>query len=126
LPRFLGDVLRVELKDETTSRWTVRAPLGIDIHWSVVITRVQANTLIAYETRSFIAPVQWRICFAAGREQGTPEVHEVMTLPGGRIGKATLAALGKPPANLMRLKELLETGRIKTTKYRVGGPRLRC
>jgi hypothetical protein len=47
-----------------------------------------------------------------------------MTLPGGQLAAAALAALGKPPAhevraNLVRLKELLEHGRVTTFDYAV-------
>jgi hypothetical protein len=53
-------------------------------------------------------------------------VREVMSMPGGFIAEAALAAIGKPPAgevraNLKRLKELLETGHVTTMDYAVRG-----
>lgn len=49
-----------------------------------------------------------------------------MSIPGGLIAKAALAAVGKPlakevRANLKRLKELLETGHVTTTDYAIAG-----
>jgi uncharacterized membrane protein len=38
LPRFLGDVMAVELIGPTTSRWTIQGPLGIEVKWTVEMT----------------------------------------------------------------------------------------
>jgi hypothetical protein len=49
-----------------------------------------------------------------------------MKVPLGWIGRAALAVIGKHPArevsaNLHRLKELMETGRVTDTRYAVPG-----
>jgi hypothetical protein len=49
-----------------------------------------------------------------------------LSIPGGALARAALAAIGKPPAkevraNLERLKERLETGRVATSDYAVAG-----
>jgi hypothetical protein len=72
------------------------------------------------------APTRWEISFSPGADPGTTVVREVMSMPGGLIARAALAAVGKPPAqevraNLTRLKELLETGHVTTTDYAVAG-----
>jgi uncharacterized membrane protein len=124
LPAFLGDVVRIELGGDRTSRWTIAAPLGLAVHWTVVVTDVRPNEFIAYETTSQAAPARWEVSFAPAPVSGTTTVREVMTIRGGRIAQAALAALGKPPAkemraNLQRLKELLETGHVTTMDYAV-------
>jgi uncharacterized membrane protein len=53
-------------------------------------------------------------------------IRETIRLPLGWIGRATLAAIGKHPArevsaNLHRLKELMEKGRVTDTTYAVPG-----
>jgi uncharacterized membrane protein len=126
LPDFLGDVMRVEITGERTSRWTIRAPLGFELQWTVVITDLRPNAFIAYQTDSAIAPTRWEVSFSPGADPGATLVREAMSMPGGPIAKLALAAVGKPPAkevhaNLTRLKELLETGRVTTMDYAVAG-----
>jgi uncharacterized membrane protein len=126
LPDVLGDVVRVEATGGRTSRWTITAPLGLELHWTVVVTDVRPNAFIAYQTESVATPARWEVSFSPGAEPGTTVVREVMSIPGGLIVKAVLAAVGKPPAqevhaNLRRLKELLETGHVTTRDYAVAG-----
>jgi uncharacterized membrane protein len=126
LPDFLGDVMRIELTGERTSRWTIKAPLGLEVHWSVVVTDIQPNAFIAYQTGSVTAAARWEINFSPGTEPGTTIVREVMSIPGGLLTEAALAAVGKPPArevraNLERLKEVLETGHVTNRDYVVTG-----
>jgi uncharacterized membrane protein len=126
LPDFLGDVVRVEVIGERTSRWTICAPFGLELCWTVIVTALRPNAFIAYETESTPAPARWEVGFLPGFRPDTTLVREVMSMPGGAIGRAALAAVGKPPdremrANLRRLKERLETGRVTTVDYAVAG-----
>jgi len=126
LPDFLGDVVRVQATGDRTSRWTIKAPLGLELHWTVVVTDMLPNAFIAYQTESAAAPARWEVSFSPGTHPGTTLVREVMSMPGGLIARAALAAVGKPPAkevraNLKRLKELLETGHVTTMDYAVAG-----
>jgi uncharacterized membrane protein len=126
LPNFLRDVLRIEITGDRTSRWTIKAPLGLELRWTVVLTDTRPNALIAYQTASAVAPTRWEVSFSPGSHPGATLVREVLSMPGGLIAKAALAAVGKPPAkevraNLKRLKELLETGHVTTMDYAVTG-----
>jgi uncharacterized membrane protein len=126
LPDFLGDVVRIEATGDRASRWTIKAPLGFELHWTVVVTDMRRDAFIAYQTESAAAPARWEISFSPGAAPGTTVVQEVMSMPGGRIAQAALAAIGKPPvkevrANLRRLKELLETGHVTTMDYAIAG-----
>jgi uncharacterized membrane protein len=125
-PDFLGDVVQVEATGDRTSRWTVKAPLGLELHWTVVVTDMRPNAFIAYQTESTVTPARWEVSFSPGSNPGTTLVREVMSIPGGSIAKAALAAVGKSPvkevrANLKRLQELLETGHVTTMDYAVAG-----
>jgi uncharacterized membrane protein len=126
MPDFLGDVTWVDVIGDRTSRWTIKAPFGLELCWTVVVTALRPNAFIAYETESAPAAVRWEVGFAPGFRPGTTLVREVMLMPGGAIARAALAAVGKPPdrevrANLKRLKERLETGRVTTMDYAVAG-----
>lgn len=126
LPAFLGDVMRVEVTGEGTSRWTIRSPCGVDLQWTVVITEIRPNAFIAYQTELAAAPARWEVSFSPGVQPCTTLVREVMSMPGGLFAKAELAALGKPPGrkapdNLTRLKQLLEARRDTTMDCAVAG-----
>ena len=123
----LGDVIAVAQTGPAASRWTIQGPLGIRAHWTIKVTEERPNELIRYET---VAPpglrTCWEIHFAPGSEAGATQVREVMRAPLGRLGRAALALIGKfpaeeVPANLRRLKELMETGRVTDTSYAVAG-----
>ena len=126
LPSFLGDVMTIEQIAPATSRWTIQGPLGIRANWTIKVTEERTNELIRYET---VAPpglrTYWEIHFGPGPGAET-EVREVMKAPLGRLGRAALALMGKFPAeevsaNLHRLKEIMETGRVTDTSYSVAG-----
>ena len=127
LPGFLGDVMVIEEVGPEISRWTIQGPLGIRVKWTVRVTEARPNELIRYQT--IAAPglrTYWEVYFAPGGEAGETTVREVMKAPLGRLGRAALAMIGKFPdgevsANLHRLKELMETGRVTDTSYAVPG-----
>jgi len=127
LPSFLGDVMAIEEIGPATSRWTIQGPLGIRATWTIKVTEERTNELIRYET---VTPpglrTYWEIHFAPGSESGQTEVRELMTAPLGRLGRAVLALMGKFPteevaANLHRLKQVMETGKVTDTSYSVRG-----
>jgi uncharacterized membrane protein len=127
LPSFLGDVMAVEQIGPATSRWTIQGPLGIRTKWTTRVTEERPNELIRYETvTSPGLRTYWEIYFAPGSEAGETQVREVMKPPLGRLGRAALALIGKFPAeevtaNLHRLKQVMETGKVTDTSYSVRG-----
>jgi uncharacterized membrane protein len=127
LPSFLGDVVAVEQIGPTTYRWTIQGPLSIRANWTIKVTDERTNELIRYETvTSPGLKTYWEIYFAPGSEAGETEVREVMKAPFGRLGRAALALIGKFPAeevraNLHRLKQVMETGKVTDTAYSVRG-----
>jgi uncharacterized membrane protein len=127
LPRFLGDVMAVELIDPVSSRWLIQGPLGMRVSWTIRVTVEQVDELICYETVSLPAlKTRWVVRFGRGADSGETEVSETMQMPLGGFGRAALALIGKFPgaevaANLRRLKEVLETGCVTDTSYSVPG-----
>jgi uncharacterized membrane protein len=124
LPAFLGDVMAVEQIDATTSRWTIQGRFGVRAHWTIAVTEERLNELVRYEIAG--AGSSWEIHFARGPRAGSTEVREVMKTPFGKWGRAALLLIGKHPAeevsaNLHRLKQLMETGRVTDTSYAVAG-----
>lgn len=127
LPRFLGDVLTVDAIGPLTSRWTIEGPLGIHVHWTVQVTEVRPDELIRYETITSPAlKTRWEVYFSRTANAEQTRVREVMRTPLGGLGRAALALIGKPAAeevaaNLRRLKELMETGRVTDLSHAVAG-----
>jgi uncharacterized membrane protein len=127
LPGFLGDVMAIEPIGPATFRWTIQGPIGIRVNWRIRVTEIRTNELIRYETIALPAlRTCWEIHFAPASDGGDTEVTEVMKPPLGRLGRAVLALIGKFPAeevaaNLRRLKELMETGKVTDTSYSVRG-----
>ena len=127
LPAFLGDVMAIEPVDSTTSRWTIQGPLRIRVQWTTRVTEERPDELIRYETvASPRLRTYWEIYFSQGPKAGETQVREVMKPPLGRLGRAGLALIGKYPArevaaNLRRLKQVLETGKVTDTSYAVRG-----
>ena len=127
LPRFLGDVVKVEITGPTTSRWTMQAPFGIQIRWTTEVVEERPNEFIHYQTSN--SPkwrTSWEIHFSSGSEEGQTEVRERMAIPLGKLGRAALGLLGKFPAsevsaNLHRLKQVIESGTVTDTSYSVSG-----
>ena len=127
LTAFLGDVVSIEPIDANTSRWIVQAPLKMAVRWTVQITEEVPGKIIRYETVSHPARrIAWDIHFAPGSRPGETVVREVMHAPFGALGLELLALIGKPAAaevaaNLQRLKQLLETGRVSDLDHAVKG-----
>jgi uncharacterized membrane protein len=126
LPRFLGDVVRVDPTGVRSSRWTVQGPFGMKVHWISVVTEIKEGAHIFYETSSRISKTKWEIYFSQGKSPEETVVREVLIYPGGRIGKFILATMGKHPAaelhsNLQRFRQLIESGRVTDTSNSIPG-----
>ena len=127
LPKFLGDVMSIELDGPTTSHWTIQGPLGVRVSWVAEVTDDRADELIRYEVKVFRGlATTWEIHFTPEPGTDRTEVREVMTIPFARFARAGLALMGRFPAeevsaNLRRLKQLMEDGRVTDCSYAVAG-----
>jgi uncharacterized membrane protein len=127
MPRYSGDVVAVDLVRSGVYRWVIQGPGGVRIRWTVKVTERHENTLMRYETAPFPGiRATWEFRFAPGGNPDETEVREVMSAPLGRASRAVLASMGKFPAeevlaNLRRLKQVMETGRVTDRSYAVAG-----
>ena len=124
LPSLLGDVMAVEQIGPATSRWTIQGPLGIRTKWTTRVTEERPNELIRYETVTSTTKNLWENYLAQDPRLVRRQSREVMKPPLGKLGRTALALIGKFPAeeakaNLRRLKQVMETGKVTDTNYSV-------
>jgi uncharacterized membrane protein len=120
LPRFMAHLEDVTLLGSDRSRWTARAPAGVQVVWEAEITADTAEELIAWRSveGSDIATTG-RVRFQpAPGDRGT-EVHVAIEYrpPAGRLGSAVAKLFGESPDqqirdDLRRFKQVLETGEV--------------
>jgi uncharacterized membrane protein len=129
LPRFMHNLISVDVHDSQTSRWVAKGPAGSTVKWEAEIINEVPNELIGWRSMdgseiNNAGSVHFKPA-AGGR--GT-EVHVVLRYdpPAGRIGARISRLLGEDPAinvqeDLRRLKMLIETGEIATTEGQSSG-----
>ncbi len=129
LPRFMKHLEEVEVTGLTTSRWTAKAPLGMQVEWDAEIFDERPGEHIA-----------WRSL--PGSQVTSTGVVEFIDAPGGRgtevrvtiayepLGGSAAAAIarlfGEEPhqqvrEDLRRFKEIMETGEVATTHGQPSG-----
>jgi uncharacterized membrane protein len=117
-PHFMSHVR--EVKDLGNGRyyWKVAGPGGIPVEWEAVITMLEPNRLIAFES----VPGSMIEQHGAVRFQSLGEDRTVVDVklsyhpPAGAIGHAIASLFGVDPksemdADLMRMKSFIETGK---------------
>lgn len=121
LPSFMDNVERVDLIDDTTSHWVVKAPGGKTVEWDAVITEERPDELIAWaSTEGADVPNSGRIDFRDAGDRGTAVTATILyDPPAGFIGKVIAKMFQREPAiqarrDLRRFKQLMETGEIAT------------
>jgi uncharacterized membrane protein len=120
LPKIADILDSVHVIDSNRSRWTVTAPGGIKVQWDAEITKDVENEMIGWrstpdstiETAGYV-----RFERAPGGRGTLVRVAMEYDLPGGKIGAAVAAVIGKRPGGhievlLRRFKQLMETGEI--------------
>jgi uncharacterized membrane protein len=119
-PRFMEHVQEVQRLSEWRSRWTVRGPGGVAVHWETELTAFVPNEVIAWRTVAGSAVEHAGIVRfqPAGAAATRIDVRMSYTPPAGALGHGVAAALGVDPkramdADLVRLKSLLEQGRTR-------------
>jgi uncharacterized membrane protein len=124
VPRFMARVKRIEILDDTRSRWRVAAPFGSEITWLAEIHHEQENRLIG-----------WRSL--PGSQLETAGSVTFRELPAGRGTEVRVRMQYNPPAGLLaagiarlmredagarirealrRFKSLMEAGEAITTE----------
>lgn len=121
LPSFMDNVERVDLIDDTTSHWVVKAPGGKTVEWDALITEERPDELIAWASKEGAdVPNSGRIDFRDAGDRGTVVTATILyDPPAGFIGKVIARMFQREPAiqarrDLRRFKQLMETGEIAT------------
>lgn len=123
LPKFMENLHAVETQGDLT-RWTVRAPAGLELTLETEIVRDDPGREIAWaSTDASDIETRGKVMFRdAPGERGT-EVEAIVAYqpPGGELGRLVAKMFQAEPAiqgrrELKRLKMLLEAGEIATPK----------
>jgi uncharacterized membrane protein len=131
LPRFMQHLASVEVVDERVSRWVARGAGGLRLQWESEIVEDRPNEFISWRTREG-STIQHsgsvRFEPAPGGRGTVVRVELLHGAPGGRVAAQAAKVLGAAPAaaireDLRRLKQLLETGEIPTTRGQPSGAR---
>jgi uncharacterized membrane protein len=129
LPRLMNHLVAVETAGERRSHWVAKGPAGTTVEWNAEIVRDEPNRFIEWKSLPGSA-VENRGIVSFDRAPGGRGTVVRVCLhyrpPGGVVG-ATLAKLfGEAPEkqiafDLMRFKQLLETGEIARTEGQPAG-----
>jgi uncharacterized membrane protein len=125
------DVARVEILDDTRSRWKVKGPGGRTFGWVAEIINEIPGRLIAWQTMpgSQIASAGSVHFESAPGDRGTVvRIRAQYDPPGGRLGAAAAWLTGHGLAQevregLRRFKGLMESGEVATNAMRPAGRR---
>lgn len=131
LPRFLKRVKSVEVNDDGRLHWIALGPAGKEIAWDSEIVEDVPEERIAWHSHGgAFVPDSGSIRFESirGGEGAIARLHVNYNFPLRAGREAIRAFLGRDPglrlrANLMRFKQMVETGEIATTKGQPAGNR---
>lgn len=129
LPQFMAHLKSVEVIDATRSRWTAKGPAGTEVSWDAEIIEEKENELIAWRslpgsTVENAGSVRFEP--ATGGRGTIVRVSLQYRPPAGALGTTVAKLFGEAPekqipVDLMRIKQLLETGEIPTTQGQPSG-----
>jgi uncharacterized membrane protein len=128
LPHFMDNVKMVR-EYEGRSHWVAEAPLVGSVEWEAVIEEDIPYQKLAWRSLpgSQITNAGVVLFNPAPGDRGTEvRVHLEYQAPGGSLGAVLAKVLGEEPdvqvrEDLRRLKRLLETGQVITTKGQSSG-----
>lgn len=127
LPRFMSHLLAVTDTGDGHSHWMAKGPAGTEVEWDAEITEERTNELIGWRSLPG-SRVQnsgtVRFEPATGGRGTVVQVELRYRPPGGVVGATIAKLFGEAPekqipVDLIRVKQLLETGEIAST---VGQP----
>lgn len=129
LPRFMNHLETVEVADSTRSRWVAKGPLGSRVEWHAEITSDRPGKLIAWRSLTgSTVDTEGSVEFsnATGNRGTVVRVNLSYRPPGGIVGATIAKLLGEAPekqvpVDLLRFKQLLETGEIARTEGQSAG-----
>jgi uncharacterized membrane protein len=119
-PRFMSRVLAVRpTTRERQSHWTVAGPAGVPVEFDAEVSACVPNEAFGWRTieGSLVAHTGLVRFDPVGDGQTRVHIRMSYNPPGGWIGHGVAAAFGVDPkrsldADLVRMKSLIETGRV--------------
>lgn len=120
LPRFMGHLESVELRDGGRSHWVARAPGGRTVAWDAEVTEDRPNERLAWrslEGADVDNTGTVRFERATGGRGTVVRVEFRYRPPAGRLGATVARLFGEEPNQqvsdaLRALKQVLETGEV--------------
>lgn len=124
LSQIMEHLESVTVTDEKRSHWVAKGPAGISVEWDAEIVNERENELIAWRSigdSEVDNAGSVRFETAPGGRGTVVRVSLLYNPPAGRLGAAVAKLFGEEPSlqihgDLMRFKQLMETGEIATTK----------
>lgn len=118
-PRFMTNVREVRDLGDRRSHWVVEGPTGASFEWDAIITRYIPNEVLAWKSLPGATVANAGIVYFRPNPDGTTTVDVKLSYnpPAGTIGHGVATVLGSDPKtqmdeDLMRMKTLIETGRL--------------
>lgn len=131
LPRFMSYLESVTELDQRRSEWSARMPGGMQLRWQAEIVEDQPGRLLSWRTIggseiNHVGSVRFESAPNGDGTQVRVEVYYGM--PGGPAAVKAAELISMAPeamvsADLRRLKQLIETGEIATTRGQPAGRR---
>lgn len=124
LPRFMTHLKEVRNTGERTSHWVAKAPLGTTVEWDAEVTEDWQNKRIAWRSLpGSTVETEGAVWFeeSPGGRGTILRIDMRYNPPGGKAGATIAKLLGQAPekqipVDLLRFKQLLETGEIARTE----------
>jgi len=131
LPRFIWNVVSVEKNADNRWHWVTQGPGGVRVEWDAEITDDRPDQLIAWRSLpngdvEHAGSVRFER--ATGGRGTIIKVELKYRPPAGKAGAALAKMFGKSPekqiaSDLLRFKQMVETGEIARTKRQPAGRR---
>jgi uncharacterized membrane protein len=105
LPRFMDYLERVDVMDETRSRWYAKGPVGMTIEWDAEIVRDVQNERISWRSIDPAdVPNRGTVEFIERAAGAATEVRVALEWdpPGGKVAEAVAAVFRRDPDRELR------------------------
>jgi uncharacterized membrane protein len=131
LPKFMGNVHSVAIKDQSHSHWIIEAPAGKTVEWDSQIVDDEPGRAIAWKSlEGASVRNSGRVEFLDSPDGRGTVVRVTLTYdpPAGTVGKLIAKLFQKEPKvqarqDLRRFKQLMETGEVATAQPPDAAPR---
>ena len=120
LPKFMENIVSIDVLDANRSHWVVKAPGGRTVEWDAVVTDEREGEWISWQSDGADVANSGKITFRDAGARGTVVTATIAyDPPAGAIGKIIAKMFQREPnvqarRDLRRFKQLMETGEIAT------------